>query len=549
MSLLQNRITERADARPEATALVWNDLRMTYGELESRSNQLARLLVDAGCRPGDRVGVLMTKKPQTIVAMLGALKAGAIHVPLDPVDPDSRLAPMLAATECRWILAAGHVGRLLEEALAAAQLPQAPLVGWMDQSAAGATSLPVLFELPDLAAFPTTPPVIFRDPEVAQILFTSGSAGTPRAVALNHADVGQFLEWAIAQFGISGSDRLSQHPPLRSDLSSFDIFSALWTGAQLHLVPTELNLLPHRLTQFIRDHKLTQWVSVPAVLNQWARFDALRHNDFPSLRRLLFAGETISTPTLMYLMRRLPHVQFTNLYGTAEACIASGFHTMVRPPQDEYESIALGGARPGQQLHLLDAQLKPVVDGETGELYVGGAGVSAGYWNDPDSTRANFVEIPTASGEIERLHRTGDRARRGTDGLYYFCGRNETHIRSKGHRIDAARIEAVLNALPELLEAAAVGIPSSGFEGSMVCCAYVPSPGAEPRLEYLRAALAARLPHYMLPVGWMRYEKLPRSPGGKLNRALLTERFRRSGNLAPLSERWHVPAMASATAG
>ncbi len=545
MSLLQHRITQRAEARPEATALVWNGVRMTYGELESTSNQLARLLVDAGCRTGDRVGVLMNKKPHTLVAMLGALKAGAIHVPLDPVDPDARLAPSLTASQCRWILAAGHVGRLLEEALDAADLPEQPLVGWMDQSASGATSLPILFELPDLAAFSTAPPVIMGDPEVAQILFTSGTGGQPRPAMLTHEGIGQFVEWATAHFGINDGDRVSQHPPLRSDLASFDVFCSLSAGAQLHLVPTELNLLPHRLTQFIRDHKLTQWLSVPAVLNQWAKFDALRHNDFPALRRLLFAGETIPTSTLMYLMRRLPHVQFTNLYGTTEGCIASSFHIMARAPQNEYDAIPLGSARAGQQLHLLDEQMHSVADGEVGQLYVSGAGISPGYWRDSEATRANFFEVSDGAGGVEVLHRTGDRARRGTDGLYYFCGRDEWQIRSKGHRIDPARIEAVLQALPELLECAVVGIPSHSFEGGMVCCAYVPAPGAEPRLEYLRGALAARLPNFMLPVGWMRYEKLPRTPTGKLNRALLAERFRRSGSPSPVPERWHAPAVAS----
>lgn len=545
MPLLHHPITQRAGARPEATALVWNGIRMTYGELESASNRLAQLLVDGGCRPGDRVGVLMTKKPQTLVAMLGALKAGGIHVPLDPVDPDSRLAPMLATADCRWILAAGHVGRLLEEALDGARMPQQPLVGWMDQGAAGTTSLPVLFEPPDLAAFPDTPPSLARDPEVAQILFTSGVTGVPKAVMLTHAGLGQFLQWAGTHFGIDSSDRISQHPPLRSDASLLDVFGALWAGAQLHLVPTELNLLPHRMTQFIREHKLTQWLSVPEVLNQWAKYDSLRQNDFPSLRRLLFTGEVIPAATLMYLMRRLPHVRFTNLYGTTETSFASSFHTIARAPRDEYESIPLGTACAGQVLHLLDEQLAPVAEGEVGELHVSGPGVSPGYWRDPDGTRASFVEILTDSGDCVRLHRTGDRARRGTDGLYYFCGRSETQIQSKGHRIDPARIEVVLHALPELLECAIVGIPAIGFDSAMVCCAYAPTPGAEPRVEYLRAALAARLPNYMLPIAWMRYEKLPRTPAGKLNRALLAERFRRSSGPLVTPERWRVSAMAS----
>ncbi|HXC59277.1 MAG TPA: amino acid adenylation domain-containing protein [Steroidobacteraceae bacterium] len=547
--LLHNQVTQSAHRRPEATALVWNGARMTYGELDGASSQLAQLLVDAGCRCGDRVGVLMTKRPQALLAMLGALKAGAVHVPLDPVDADARLAPMLAAADCRFILAAGHVGRLLEEALAAAQLPQPPLLGWLDSNAAGATALPLLFELSDLAAFPATPPILVREPELAQILFTAGTTAAPKAVMMTHAGVWEFVAWARAQFGIDGTDRISQHSPLRCDAALFDVFGALSAGAQLHLVPSELNLLPHRLTQFIREHRLTQWLSVPSVLTQWEKFDALRQNDFPSLRRLLFTGEAIPTPTLMYLMRRLPHVQFTNLYGTAETSIASGFHTLARPPRDEYEAVPLGAARAGQQLHLLDEHLAPVADGDIGNLYIGGGGLSPGYWRDARSSLATFVEIAPGQGRVERLCRTGDRARRGADGQYYFCGRSEATIRTKGQLIDPAMIERVLHTLPELLDAAIVGIPSSGFGGAMLCCAYVPSPGAEPRLEYLRAALAERVPTHMLPVGWMRYEKLPRTPGGKLDRALLAERFRRSGSASPMPERWAAPAMASRATG
>jgi amino acid adenylation domain-containing protein len=524
-TLLQHQVSERAQSLPETTALVWKDVRMTYGELEETSNRLASLLVDAGCEPGERVGLLMPKRPMAIVGMLGALKAGAIYVPLDPSDPGQRLARTLAAADCRWVLAAGRGGWALQEALSHAQLARAPLVGWLDEERASAPAPGAVFELADLAAFAPRQPAISKPSEVAHILFTSGSTGTPKGVMVTHAGIGQFLRWANSYFGISGQDRISQHAPLRFDISTFDIFGALWAGAEVHLVPPELNLLPHKLAALIRDARLTQWFSVPAVLNLLAKFDAVREHDFPELRRMLFAGEVLPTPTLIYLMQRLPHVRFTNLYGPTETTISSSFHTIETIP-GERDAIPIGIACDGEELRVLDEQLQPVPDGQTGDLYIGGAGLSPGYWRDPDKTRKAFIADPTDPGGSSRIYRTGDRARREPDGLHYYCGRADTQVKSRGYRIELGEIEAALHTLPELLESAVVAVPSTGFEGTTVCCAYVPAPGAEPGLEQLRTGLAQRVPGFMLPASWQRYDRLPRNPNGKVDRPLLAEAFR-----------------------
>jgi acyl-coenzyme A synthetase/AMP-(fatty) acid ligase len=262
---------------------------------------------------------------------------------------------------------------------------------------------------------------------------------------------------------------------------------------------------------------------VPAVLNLLAKFDAVREHDFPELRRMLFAGEVLPTPTLIYLMQRLPHVRFTNLYGPTETTISSSFHTIEQIP-GERDAIPIGVACDGEELRVLDGKLQPVPDGEIGDLYIGGAGLSPGYWRDPDKTRNAF--IPDPSDPDRRIYRTGDLARRDADGLHYYCGRADTQVKSRGYRIELGEIEAALNTLPELLESAVVAVPSAGFEGTTVCCAYVPAPGAEPTLEQLRNGLAQRVPAFMLPSSWQRYERLPRNPNGKVDRPLLAEAFR-----------------------
>jgi amino acid adenylation domain-containing protein len=518
-ALLQEGVTARAQARPEAAALVFKDQRLSYGELEAGSNRLARLLAAAGCRAGDRVALLMPKSPTAIVAMLGVLKAGAIYVPMDPDSPPARLARLLELADCRCVLAAGPVASRLQEALATANCAQRPLLGWLDEAPAFAD-----FTLRDLASQPAAAPArAGAAQDAALILFTSGSTGLPKGVMLTHANVAAFLDWAIDYFGIRSDDRVSQHAPLRFDISTFDIYGALWSGAELHLVPPELNLLPHKLAQFIGESRLTQWFSVPAVLNFLAKFEVIAQGDFPSLRRVLFAGEVLPAPTLIHWMRRLPHARFTNLYGPTETTISSSHYTLPGCPEDERAPIPIGRACGGEELLILDERLQPVAAGETGELCIAGAGLSPGYWRDARRTEEAFVAGPDG-----RVYRTGDLARRDADGLVYFQGRADTQIKSRGYRIELGEIEAALHAVPWLRESAVVAIRSEGFEGWLICCAYACAPEGAPATESLRRSLAAQLPAYMLPARWQRCEALPKNESGKIDRVALRAAFERA---------------------
>ena len=524
--LLQQGVTEQAQARPEAIALAFKGTRTTYAALEEASNRLARALADAGCRRGDRVGLLMPKMPAAIVAMLGVLKADAIYVPMDPASPAARQARVLEVGDCRCILAAGPVGQHLRDALAAATLTQQPVIGWLDENPPSDVEPAPAFTSRDLSTYPGTPPACANtDSNVAHILFTSGSTGIPKGVTITHASVAHLVRWARAYFGIVHTDRISQHPPLRFDVSTFDVFGTLWTGAELHLVPPELNLLPHKLAQFIREARLTQWFSVPSVLNLMANFDAVGQDDFPALRRVLFAGEPLPTPTLIHWMRRLPHVQFTNLYGPTETTIVSSYYTVPRRPADEREPIPIGTACAGEELLVLDAQLRPVASSEIGDLYIRGVGLSPGYWRDPDKTRAAFLPYPGEAGRKDRIYKTGDLARRGADGLFYYVGRADTQIKSRGYRIELGEIEAALHSLASLRESAVVAIQSEGFEGWLICCAYVPVPDSGVSTRSLRKDLAALVPGYMLPARWMRYDVLPKNDNGKIDRPQLKNAF------------------------
>ncbi len=525
---LQDYVARQAERRPEAAAVVARGERLSYGRLDADSSRLARLLRDAGCRRGDRVCLLMPKSPAALVAILGIYKADCVYVPIDPASPAPRAAKILTSCETRWILAAGGVGPLLDGLLDDARLRGTLSVGWMSRERPGGERVAAAFSLADLDAYPATPPDAANGPDdAAHILFTSGSTGTPKGVVITHANVAHFVEWANRYFVATAADRTSGHTPLHFDLSVYDIFGTFAAGGELHPVPPELSVLPNKLAEFIRDAELTQWFSVPSVLHYLAKFDVVKPGDFPALRRVLWCGEVLPTPALRYWMRRLPHVTFTNLYGPTETTIASSYYTVPRCPEDDRAPIPIGTPCGGEALLVLDERLEPAPPGEAGELYIAGVGLSPGYWRDAERTRAAFVPDPRGGAPSGRIYRTGDRATLGRDGLVYFLGRTDAQIKSRGYRIELGEIESALSTVPGLRESAVVAIDSGGFEGTLICCAWVAGPegGLEPAT--LRHELAGLLPAYMLPARWMALDALPRNPNGKIDRPRLREVFER----------------------
>jgi amino acid adenylation domain-containing protein len=525
-SLLQQWVTEQAERRPDATAVVMRGVRLTYAELEAASNRLAHTLKAAGCWPGDRVGLLLTKSPLAIVSMVGTLKADCTYVPLDPSSPAPRVGKIVESAEPRVILAEARTAPLLGALLSDPRQREAISVGWMERDRSKEEALWPRFSLDDVERAPSAPLRHRNGPEhPAHLLFTSGSTGTPKGVVIPHRSVIAFVEWARRYFDIGPSDRVSGHPPLHFDLSTFDVYGTFASGAELHLVPPEINLLPNALAEFIRNEELTQWFSVPSLLSYMTKFDVVRFNDFPALRRLLWCGEVFPTPALRYWMARLPHVRFTNLYGPTEATIASSYYTVPAAPEDDGAAIPIGTPCEGEELLVLSEKLRPVPPGEVGDLYIRGVGLSPGYWRDPEKTRAAFVPNPFSADPADRLYRTGDLARVGADGLVYFLGRADSQIKSRGYRIELGEIETAVNALSILQECAVVAIPTDGFEGTVICCAYVPGAGASVTPAVIRKELAKALPAPMLPSRWMAFERLPRNANGKFDRRQLQEAF------------------------
>jgi amino acid adenylation domain-containing protein len=543
--LLQDWVSVQAERSPDSVAVVLRDQTLTYGELDQRSNRLARLLKSAGCKRGDRVAFAIPKSPTALLAVIGILKADCIHVPIDTASPAARVAKILQSSDPRCILAVGATSKLLNDLMALRPGPQLPGVGWMDNITADAVGVTAIFHRADLENCSSAPVACQNSSgDIAHILYTSGSTGDPKGVVITHANVIHFVEWATRYFGMDSSDRVSGHPPLHFDLATFDIFGAFSVGAQLHLVPPDLVPMPNEIADFIRRSELTQWFSVPSVLHYMAKFDVVRFQDFPALKRLLWCGEVFPTPALIYWMKRLPRVTFTNLYGPTEATIASSYYTIPSCPSEDSAPIPIGTACDGEELLVLDEQLLPAPEGAVGDLYIRGVGLSPGYWRDPEKTSQAFLPY---GGDGGRIYKTGDLAQVSPDGLVYFVGRSDSQIKSRGHRIELGEVEFALNTLEELKECAVVALPTEGFEGTLICSAYV-SRDAPMTHSFIRSKLSRLLPPYMLPARWMCLDQLPKNANGKIDRRQIRELFanQMASELPPSSAAAHSRATSSA---
>ena len=521
MALLQEYLTEQVQRRGDATAFVENGRTATYGDLERSSNQLAHLLRQTGCERGDRVCLLMDRSIDAVIAMLAALKAGCAYVPIDPSAPALRIGRILATVAPRAIVVGAASLRRLDElwSLGAVEA-QTPLVTLQERE----DPLPdgsVAFGPRDIADQETdSPPSAGSEDDAAYIMFTSGSTGAPKGPVISHANVRSFIDWAVGYFDVAPGDRHSWQPPLHFDLSTFDVYGGLAGGAEVHTVAPG-TLMPRQIPEFIASHRLTQWFSVPSAM-AYASRSRERLGQLSDLRRVLWCGEVMPTSVLRDWMTRAPRARFTNLYGPTETTVASSYFAIPSIPEPDDPPAPIGPACAGEELLVLDDSMNAASPGAIGEIYIGGAGVSGGYWRDETQTQAAFVADPRPQRAAEVIYRTGDLGRVAADGCVSFVGRTDTQIKSRGYRIELGEIEVALTRLPDVAESAVVALEVGGFEGTAIGCALSPRAGCELDPIVIRRRLGEQLPAYMIPTRWHVVDELPKNGNGKIDRRRLT---------------------------
>lgn len=518
---------EQARRNGSQIAVTFFDEHLTYEALEIESNKLAGKLIAEGLKPGDRVGLFLEKNPKTIIAMLGVSKAGGDYVPLDYNSPAERVLKIIKSSDLSIIFIDQASIHAFQDLLYLDHsLSFTPWVWWSNAAKLFADDNAPRFSYSDIENEQDIAHQVDRNlHSPAHILFTSGSTGQPKGVVITHKNIEAFINWAVPFFNMKPGEHTSCHSPLHFDLSTFDIYGAFASGSHLYLVPASMSVNPKKLSDFIFENELDQWFSVPSALSYMARFHAIPENRYPSLKRLIWCGEVFPVPALQYWMRNLPKVQFTNLYGPTEATIASSYYTIPEVPDDLAE-IPIGKACDGETLLVLDENLNSVAPGVIGDLYIAGEGLSPGYWRDEEKTNSVFIWYTSNEGKRERIYKTGDLASLNKDGMVCFHGRSDYQIKSRGYRIELGEIEAALGQNDLLKEYAVVPVRKNGFEGTSIGCAFVVG-GTENGdvSSEIKKQLSSKVPAYMIPQFWQKYEKLPRNGNGKIDRRTLADNF------------------------
>ena len=506
-------VTEVAARAPGRIAVQGAREAMTYGELEQLANRFAHFFLSLGVQPGDRVGVHVPRSGIAIAAMLGASRAQAVYVPLDPSSPPARM--QIVATDCGLRHVVITPGLLANWAAAGVTVPHFIVVGdgalstlpdscqahaWSEVQAASDESLANLRTSPD---------------DLAYLLYTSGSTGVPKGVMISHRNAMAFVDWAADAARLVEQDRVASVAPFHFDLSVFDIWATLSRGATLVIVDEATVLSGRRMVERIAEQKITVWYSVPSALILMLESGELAHQGSPSLRVVFFAGEVFPIRHLRRLMNALPRARFLNLFGPTETNVCLAYEVPEVPAEDA-TAIPIGRAACGDVVTIVDEAGMPVPDGSVGELLVDGPTVMLGYWN--------------AGKPILALHPypTGDFVERRPDGEILYHGRRDHMVKVRGFRIELGEVEAALAHHPGIREAVALAC-----EGQLVAVVRASDPGLS--VLAIRRHCAGLLPLYMIPSDIRLVAELPRTTSGKVDRVSIKNAILAGDGTTPAS--------------
>jgi amino acid adenylation domain-containing protein len=516
LNLLQTHPDRISGLWPGRQAATDGQLSLSFRDLDLQSNALARCLAAHGAGRGQHVVLCMARSPLFIVAMLGALKADAVYIPIPADAPSERRSKIMDDCRPQAMICDQRSRQKMFTEGSKPGLPPIWIVLGEEPGIPGAADHTIIGQrrLRDFAEGPLS---YNNGPDdIACLFYTSGSTGRPKGVMLSHRNIGEYARWAVDYIGISEQDRLLGTAPFHFDMSLFDIYSSLITGASLCIANEKLLLFPSLLVDFAEAEQVTAWKGVSSLLVYLARTNAISQGRLPTLRKILFSGEVFSTKYLIQWMNTFPDKIFYNAYGPTEATGISMYHRVDQIPRSANERVPLGKACENTEIYLLDDNKETVPRGESGELYIKGPCVASGYFSDPEKTKAAFIDDPLNPGSGEKVYRTGDYARLRPDGNYEFLGRKDDQIKYMGYRIELADIEQSLVSIPGVCDAGAI-LAGTATDELNELIAYVDLDDAI-SLPAVIGALKEKLPHYMIPRRIIRIPRLPRSESGKLDR-------------------------------
>ncbi len=487
----------QAEQRPDAIAVNFNEQRLSYGELSSRSNQLAHYLCHLGVGPEVCVVLCLERSLEMVVALFGVLKAGGAYLPLDVASPQERLA---------WMLSDASASILLTKQRWLASLPQSPV--W---------TICLDADWEAIADFSTEPVASEVTPSnLAYLLYTSGSTGQPKAVMIEHRNLNNYLWWCRESLLKDSTRSLPMTTRLTFDAALKQLFTPLVRGGELTIIAEKSVTDPEELLAALRAERRAALNCVPSLWGAIFEVAGEAGEGLPTgLASLYVGGERLSEKLVRRTLARLPGVEIWNLYGPTEVTANTSISRV-----SEEKRVSIGRPIANTRVYVLDREMRAVGVGAREELYIGGAGVARGYWGRPDLTAEKFVPDGASCEMGARLYRSGDEVRWCGDGDLEFVGRGDEQVKVRGYRIELGEIEAALMKHGAVKQCVVSAREDKESEKRLV--AYVVgSEGWQVESQQLREYLRGKLPDYMVPAAFVELRELPLMPNGKIDRKAL----------------------------
>lgn len=500
---MQKNVTEWLDRTakrfPDKAAIIDEAGALSYCEYRRKALAVARALILRGVGPHEPVMVYMKKSTKVLVSFLGIAYSGNFYSPIDVKMPAFRVKKILEILQPRLAITTADLQGQLKE------------FGYSGEY--------ILYENIQLSGVDerAVRPIADRilDTDLLYVLFTSGSTGMPKGVAIQHRAVIDYADFIAEEFDVTEKDSFGNHAPFHFDLSVQDIYSALKTGATLYIIPEDLLSKPVQLLEYVAHNQISTAVWVPSILIMAARLRALKKVDLSgSIKRMLFCGEVMPNKELNRWREALPGIIYANLYGPTEITVACTFYKVDRKFSDD-EPLPIGRPMRNTEILLLDEQdrlIRPESPDVAGELCVRGTCLSAGYYKDPEKTKETFVQNPLNDRYEEKIYRTGDLATYNQCGELVYIGRKDFLIKHLGYRVELGEIETAVSSFEDI---------------DRCCCAYdqkysrlvlfLVSGNSITRAE-MQKRLSKLLPEYMIPEKVVQLEEMPMNVNGKIDR-------------------------------
>jgi len=500
---LHELFAAQAARTPKAVAVTYERQQISYEDLDHRANRLAHYLLRCGVRLEMPVGILLERSIEMIISMLGILKAGAAYLPLDPGYPRQRLRLMVEDAGLQWVISRYGSGE------------------WLSETGVAIVDVDSDWE-PDGPERTDDLESGAAGENLAYIIYTSGSTGRPKGVMISHQALINFLRSTSRRPGLTSRDVLLAVTTLSFDIAALELFLPLINGGRVVIASRETAVDGQRLAEKLAESRATVMQATPST---WRVLLAAGWTGGAELK-ILCGGEALDWPLANQLIERCGEIW--NMYGPTETTVWSTLYN-VEKTSTRSNVVSIGRPLDNTELYVLDSNMQLLPIGVDGELYIGGAGLSRGYWRGPNLTADRFLPHPFSDRPGARLYRTGDVARYLSDGNVQYVGRADQQVKVRGYRIELEEVEAVLNEQPQVHES--VVIVREDEPGDRRLVGYVvPEPEQNFSEADARRYLRERLPEYMVPAALVKLEKLPLTPNGKVDR---------SGLLAPAQLRPH----------